>query len=255
MALGAACAALLGLHLASAQPAPVKLADAPAGSVRLFVSGAMRAPVEAVRGRLEAATGRRLVVESGESRTLQAEIEAGQPFEAAVLTTPVIKDMIGKGRILAGGEAVVSVVRTGAAVRGDAPKLDVSTPEGLKRALLGAHVVRRSYGTAASTPIIEAMLARLAVGDALKDRMVALTAPEQPLGPGQYEIIVNLVSAIAPMQGWTYLGLIPDAFQAPILHSAGIGAAGDPALGRQVLAVLHGPEFEAALKANGATAR
>jgi molybdate transport system substrate-binding protein len=172
-----------------------------------------------------------------------------------VLTTPVIEDMIAKGRILAGGDAVVSAVRMGATVRGAAPRLDVSTPEGLKQALLGAHVVRRSYGAAASTPIIETLLARLAVGDALKDRMVPLTAPEQPLGPGQYEIVVNLVSAIVPMKGWTYLGLIPDAFQAPVFHSAGIGAAGDPALGRQVLAMLHSPEFEAALKANGATAR
>jgi hypothetical protein len=77
--------------------------------------------------------------------------------------------------------------------------------------------------------------------------------PETPLAAGQYELIINLISAIKPMPGWRYLGPIPEQFQIPVIHSAGIGADGDRAAGAKVMRVLQGPEFAAALKASGVT--
>jgi molybdate transport system substrate-binding protein len=254
--LGLAVAAALW-STASAQDAgaPTKLADAPPGAVRLFVSGSVRAPIAAFQARLEKATGRKVVLESSESRALQKQIEAGQPFEAAVLTTPVVKTLIASGKLI-GPDAPFAVVRMGVSVRGDAPKLDVTTVDGLKAALLGARGIRRYYGVAASTPIVDALFARLDLNAATKDKMIALETgaipPEAPLAPGQYELIINLDSAIIPMKGWTFGGDIPEAFQMPVLHSAALGAAGDQALGRKVLAVLNSPDMDAILRANGA---
>ena len=236
---------------------PAKLADAKPGDIRLFVSGSMRAPMLAIQGQLEQATGHKVVMESSESRVLQREIEAGQPFEAALMITPVIQDMVKKGKIVAGSDAMVAVVRVGVSVRGDAPKLDVTTPDGLKKAILGAHSIRRYFGVAASVPITDNLFAKLDLEAATKDRIVALNSdnipPEAPLAPGQYELIVNLISAIIPMKGWTYLGAIPEQFQMPVYHSAGLGAAGDQVLGRKVLDMLKSPQFGAALTANGIT--
>jgi molybdate transport system substrate-binding protein len=257
-------AALIWLGLAGAASAQAagevdKLANAPPGSVRIFASGAVRAPIEALRARIETATGRKMVVESSESRVLQKEIEAGQPFEAALLTTVVIKDMTAAGKIVPGSLDPLAVVRVGVSVRGDAPKLDVASPAGLKAAILGAHSVRRFYGPAASTPILDNLFDKLDLTEATKTRMVALgqgvVPPEAPLGPGQYELIINLASAIIPMKGWTYLGLIPEQYQMPVAHSAGLGAAGDQAAGRKVIAIFESPEFEAALKAAGSSRR
>jgi molybdate transport system substrate-binding protein len=253
-----ACAAFaLGGSASAQEEREFRLADAPPGSVRLFVSGGMLAPVLAVKAEIEKATGRTLAVQASESRTLQREIEAGQPFEAALITTVVVNDMIAKGKMVAGSDVHISVVRVGVSVRGDAPKLDVTTPEGLKNALLGAHSIRRFYGVAASTPIVDNLFAKLEVTEAIKDRMVTLGSgappPEPPLPRGQYELIVNLVSAILPMNGWKYLGLIPEQYQAPVAHSAALGSAGDQALGKKVIAVLETPQFEAALKANGSS--
>jgi molybdate transport system substrate-binding protein len=249
---------ILGFGPALAQGGePTKLADAKPGDIRLFVSGSMRAPMLAIQGQLERATGRKVVMESSESRTLQREIEAGQPFDAALMTTPVVQDMIKKGKIVAGSDKIVAVVRVGVSVRGDAPKLDVTTPDGLKKAILGAHSIRRYIGVAASVPITDNLFAKLNLEAATKDRIVALDSgnipPEAPLAPGQYEVIVNLISAIIPMKGWTYLGAIPEQFQMPVFHSAGLGATGDHALGAKVIAMLDSPEFEAALTANGIT--
>jgi molybdate transport system substrate-binding protein len=234
-----------------------KLADAKPGDIRLFVAGSLRAPVAQIQGLLEQKTGHRVVMESSESRTLQAEIEAGQPFEAALLTTPVIRDMIAKGKIVAGSATDIAMVGVGVAVRGDAPKLEVTTPEGLKAAILGAHGVRRYYGVAASVPVLDNLFAKLDLADSTKDKMVRLTSgaipPEDPLPKGQYELIINLTSAVIPMKGWTYLGPIPEQFQMPVPHAAGIGVAGDTALAKAVLETLKTPQFDAALKANGVT--
>jgi molybdate transport system substrate-binding protein len=235
-----------------------KLSEARPGDVRLFVAGSLRAPVLAIMGRLEKATGRRIVVESSESRVLQKEIEAGQPFEVAMLVTGVIDEMIARGRIVAGSAMPVGAVRVGVSVRGDAPPLDVATADGLKKAILGAHGIRRYYGVAASVPVLDNLFGKLGLTEATQDRMIRLggdqSAAEAPLQRGQYELIINLISAILPMQGWTYLGPIPAQFQMPVDHSAGLGAAGDRALGRSVMAVLRGPEFRTALQAGGITA-
>lgn len=237
--------------------APAKLADAKPGDIRLFVAGSLRAPVAAIQGALEQKTGHKVVLESSESRTLQKEIEAGQPFEAAFLTAPVVRDMIAEGKIVAGSAVEVGMVRVGVSVRGAAPKLDVATPQGLKSAILGAHSIRRYYGVAASVPILENLFAKLDLAAATKDKMVRLESgaipPEAPLPPGQYELIINLTSAIIPMKGWTYLGLIPEQFQMPVPHSAGIGASGDATLGKAALEMLKTPQFVAALKANDIT--
>ena len=234
-----------------------KLADAPPGAVRVFASGSMRAPILTVRDQIERATGRKLVVESSESRVLQKEIEAGQPFEVALLTNAVIGDMTTKGHMVAGSAAQVSAVRIGVAYRGDAPRLDVSTPEGLTRAITGAHSIRRYFGVAASTPIVDNLFSELKLADATGDRIVGLgegpIPPEAPLARGQYEIIINLVSAVIPMKGWTYVGLIPEQYQRPVFHSAAIGTLGDHDAGDKILQILKGKSFEDALIANGST--
>ena len=231
------------------------LADAQPGEVRLFVAGSFRAPVLAMRTRLEQATGRRVVVESSESRLLQKEMDAGQPFEVALLIKSVVDEMVARGRIVAGSEMPMGAVRVGVAMRGDAPRLDVSTADGLKRAILGAHGIRRYYGVAASVPVLDNLFAALGLADATQDRMIHLgggdAVPEAPLPRGQYELIINLVSAVKPMPGWTYLGPIPEHFQMPVSHSAGLGATGDRALGQKVMAVFREPAFQAALRAGG----
>ena len=264
MAVLARLALCLTLALAGAAQAQEAreqgaLARAAAGSVRIFVSGSMSTPLAAVRGPIEKATGRKLVMEVSESRNLQREIEAGQPFEAALMTTAVIDDLAAKGRIAPGSAQAIGMVRVGVSVRGTPPKLDVTTPQGLKAAILGAHSIRRFYGVAASTPVLDNLFTKLDLTAATRDRMVALggdlVVPEAPLAPGQYELIINLISAILPMPGWTYVGAIPEDFQMPIAHAAGLGATGDQAVGRKVLEVLKGPEFAAALAANKITPR
>ena len=260
-ACGVAMAVLIGVSagraIAAAAESAAKLADAGPGDVRVFASGSLRATVLAMRDRLEKASGRRLVLESSESRILLKEIEAGQAFEVAMLTTPVIAELATQGKIVAGSQVRLGAVRVGVSVRGEAPTLDIASAEGLKRAILGAHGIRRFYGVGASVPVLDNLFARLGLVDATEARMIHLggeaVVPEAPLPRGQYELIINLISAIRPMPGWRYLGPIPEEVQMPVDHTAALGAAGDAAVGRKVMEVVRSREFQAALRADGIT--
>jgi molybdate transport system substrate-binding protein len=236
-----------------------KLANAKPGDVRLFVSGALRTPMTTAKVALEKATGHAVVMEVGESRVLQSEIEAGQSFEAALITRPVIDDMIAKGRIVPGSKVDIGVVRVGIAVRGDAPKLDIASPDGLKNAILGAHGIRRFYGRGASVPTLDNLFAKLNVASATKDKVIPLgtgkAAPEAPLPPGRYELIINLASEVIPMKGWTYLGLIPEQYQLPVYLAAGIGTGGNVAAAKMVITFLQGSAFGKVLKSDGMSRR
>ncbi len=252
-------AAFAGLAIlpALACVAAATLKDAAPGDVRLFVSGALRAPVAAVAPLLDQATGHPVVVQVSESRVLQQEIESGQPFEVALLTRPVIDEMIAKGKIVPGSRVDLATVRVGVAVRGDAPALDIATPEGLKRAILGSHGIRRFYGLGASVPTLDKLFAALSLDEVTKDKIIALGAgkpmPEEPLAAGQYELFINLVSEVIPLKGWKYLGQIPEQYQLPVHLSAGIGTGGDVKAAHAVIDVLKGPAFEAAFTADGMT--
>jgi len=254
--------ALAGLLLAGAStalaqqpPAAEKIADAKPGEVRLLISNGLRAPFEAVRAQAQQAVGHPLVVEYGASRRLQSEIEAGQPFEAAILTGEVVDEMIARHKVVAGSRADLAHVPVAAAERGDAPRPDISTPAALKAALLGAATVRFA-DIGASRPTVDNTFAKLGITDALQDRTGPLPGPSTPqptLAAGQYELILNLASEFHPVAGQTYLGPLPEQFQVPVVMAAGVGASGDAAAARTLIAFLQGPAIEPALTASRMT--
>jgi molybdate transport system substrate-binding protein len=240
-----------------AYAAPPLLKDAAPGDVRLFVSGALRAPVATVTPQLDESAGHNVVAQVSESRVLQKAIEDGQPFEVALLTRPVIDDLIGKGRIVPGSRVDLATVRVGVSVRGNPPALDISTAQGLKQAILAAHSIRRFYGLGASVPTLDKLFSSLDLNEITKDKIVALGAgqatPEAALGAGEYELIINLVSEVIPMKDWKYLGLIPEQFQVPVYMSAGVGTLGNAEAAKKVIAVLKSPAFASSLEAYGMT--
>src|SRR5882724_367640 len=90
---------------------PNVLAGAKPSDVRLFASNAIMKSLVDVQPQLEALLGRKLVVQRGESREMQAEIMADQPFEVALMIAPVMEAMIAKGKIVAGSRADLGLER------------------------------------------------------------------------------------------------------------------------------------------------
>jgi molybdate transport system substrate-binding protein len=258
-ALGAAASAailLSGVVLAQQAQPPVgegsqRISAAKPGEIRLMVTDGLRVPLEKVRADIEKAVGHKLVVQYSESHVLQKEMEGGQPFELALVTQDVVDSGIAKGVMLP-DKTVVARIRVGVFQRGDAPLQDVSSPDALKKALLGAASVRWS-ANAAAEPTVLNTFKTLGVADTLKPKMHPTTMGQanQPieLKAGEYELVINIIGeTVRPPL--ILLGEIPKTLQIPIVLPAGIGAKGDVAAARAVVKFLMSPAFTPALEAS-----
>jgi len=234
----------------------IKVADAKPGDTRLIVSNGIRAPFEAVKAQAQQAVGHPFIIEYGASLGLKSTIESGQAFEVAIVTPEVIEDMTKQGKIVPGSRFDVARVRVAIGQRGYAPKSDIGTPAALKQALLNAKGIRFAF-LGASRPTVDKMFKELALGEAIKDKII-VDGPGAPgprrevtLGPGEYELIINLASEVLPMKTQVYLGSIPDEFQIPAVMAAGIGVGGDQEAAKALIKFLRRPAIDPFLKENG----
>lgn len=263
----ASCAAgLLTASAAIAQAPAQAPAAAPAapfaaykpGDVRVYMSPALRAAMEKAKPQAEAAIGRKLVIEMSQARLLQQGIESGQPFEVALLTEPVMTEVVAKNRVVPASPVKLADAPLGMAARGDLSKVDMKTSAAMKRTLLGAKGVRRNYGVGASVPLVEHVMKTLGVDTELqaKGKYIAMVGapqpiPEQVLAPGEYELMLNMASEINQKPGWTYISAVPNDLRLPTVYVAGVGPLGDQATAAALMKFLKGPVFTKALVDSG----
>ncbi|HEY4276165.1 MAG TPA: substrate-binding domain-containing protein [Rhizomicrobium sp.] len=247
-------ALMLGLLCSTAEAqttTPENVANAQPGDVRLMITDGLKVPLGKVRADLQSAVGHPLIFEFSESHVLQRQMETGQPFEVALVTQDVVEAEIAKGNMLP-EHPVIARIHVGFFQRGDAPAVDVSTPEAVKKALLGAKSIRWSANAAAEPSVLN-ILNRLKLNDAVKSKVhtTVMGQPVQPvdLGPGEYELLINIVGE-GSRPPFVFLGNAPAQLEVPVVLMAGIGSKGDPATARAVVRYLMNPAFDPVLQAS-----
>jgi len=80
-------------------------------------------------------------------------------------------------------------------LRGDAPGIDLSTPEALKKAMLAAKSIKYAPTGAALLPV-KKVISTLELAGKIKDNSAARGQAE--LGPGEYELNFYPLSEILP---------------------------------------------------------
>jgi molybdate transport system substrate-binding protein len=195
--------------------------------IRVLCSNGLRAAMEKLLPESEHAAAKRIKVEYGASANFKRSIEAGQPFDLAILTPQLIEDLIKQGKIAPGSAVDLATTGIGVAVRAGSPKPDVSTPEAMKQTLLKA----KSIGyvkEGASAAAIVSMLNRLGIDDAVKNKIVfqpgAVPSMASVAG-GQTDLAFALISEIVPAPGVQFAGSFPPEFQKPIGMSAGVASS------------------------------
>lgn len=255
----------LGLALLLAQsvfaqgqnPGPMgpveKVAAAKPGDLRIMATGAIRGPLQSVRAAAEKAVGRPLVIEYGSARgNLQEAILAGQEFEVAILLPDVNKELLARDKILPQPRAIAHAP-VAIALRGDVPAPDVSTPQALKKALLGAKSVRY-WPTGAARDTVDKILGTLGIAGAINDSSRSPPTAAVALAPGEYEINIYPLSEILSDQRVKNLGLVPEPLQVPATIEAAIGKqANDVQAAKALIDFLAGPALDAALAKDGMT--
>ena len=124
-----AAAAIVGLLIALAQSRDVAAQPA---ELRVLSSSAPRSVLNEISPAFERMTGRKLVAEYALSTDLKRRIEAGDPFDVAILPPEMAHDLMARNKLVAGSRVDLGRTGLGVAVRKGASPPDVSTAEALR---------------------------------------------------------------------------------------------------------------------------
>ena len=221
-------------------------------AVRVLASNGVKAVIQDIQAQCERAIGHPLALQFNSTASLKQRIDAGETFDAAILTSEAIDALVKERKIAGGTRAEVARCGIGVGIRAGAPKPDIGTPEALKQTLRNAKSIAYAQD-GASRVYIEKMFARLGIAADVKPKTILL----QGSGPatasvaaGQAELVMTLVSEILPARGIELLGPLPAQLQNYVNFAAGASQANNKTA-QALIAFLKGPTAAPAFKARG----
>jgi len=224
-----------------------------AEEIRLLSSVGIKAVVEELVPQFERATKHKVTTVFDLASTLKTQIEGGEPFDVAILTPPLLDDLIAKGRVASASRSVVARVGLGLMIRAGAPRPDVSTVEAFTRTLLDAKSI--TYATAGASGIaFVATTEKLGIGAAIKAKARPAASGEEVnanVTTGAAELAVLPVSEILPVRGAELGGIFPAGVQTYVVMVAGVSATTPHAAAQEFVAFLMSPANTGVVRAKG----
>jgi molybdate transport system substrate-binding protein len=245
----AAAAAKIGCVLLLAQGVAAKAAE-----VTVLSAFPMRPVITEAGPEFERTTGHKLATKVDVVGVLKRQIEAGETFDVAILTSPIIDDLVKQGKIAAGTNAGIARVGTSVGVRAGAPKPDISSAEAFKRALLNAKSIAYTPEGVTGMHLV-GVFERLGIAEQMK----AKTKPQkggdgivQAIASGEAELGLAITNIFLSVPGVEHTGPFPEELQNYVVYTAGVGAgAKDAEAGKALIKFLTAPGAVPVIKAKG----
>jgi molybdate transport system substrate-binding protein len=196
--------------------------------INAFISTAIKAATDELLPPFERANGHTIRASYAPSGALIPRFERGEPVDVFLTDAPAIDALIQQGKI-AGGRIDLARTGIGIAVRKGAPKPDVSTPEGLKRALIAAKTVGHAApaGGSITAAHIQGVFRRLGIAAQVTPKTkLAAGGPNGRVSvlvsTGEAEIGLQQVSELLSNPEVEVIGMLPAELQLTTLYSAGV---------------------------------
>jgi len=187
-------------------------------------------------------TGQSVVLDSAGGVDVARRVRAGEPFDVVALARDAIETLLAAGHLV-GNAAELVHSGVAVAVRGGAPRPDISSEDAVRRAVLAARTVGTSTGP--SGQALTRLFERWGVAAELRERLVT-APPGVPVGAlvasGRVELGFQQLSELASLEGVDVLGPLPSPIQIVTTFSAAVGArARQPEAARALIAFLASP--------------
>jgi molybdate transport system substrate-binding protein len=247
----AALAASVGFIFLFAQKTPAQNAE-----LLVVVSDGMKPSVEELAPQIESSIGRKLKIDFNSSKALKEKVQSGEQFDAAILTSDVIDDLIKQGKIAAGTRTDIARTGMGVGVRAGAPKPDVSTPEALKRTLLSAKSITFNP-SGASAPHVYDIFQRLGIAENVKSKLILKEnaepgRPQMDVAEGKADLVITLIPEIKFFKGVELAGPVPSDLQSYISFAGGVATNTHNAdAAKALIKFITSPAAAPTLKAKG----
>lgn len=241
----------------SMQPAAAQ-SSSPSNALRLLVSNGMKGTMEALQPQIEQAVGRPLAMQFSSTASLKKRIESGEAFDATIITTEAIDDLIKQGRLTGASRMDVGRSELGIGIRAGAPRPDIRTPEALKKAFREAASITFPRD-GASRGYVEKMFDRLGVAADVKSKIILADGSgpaTESVAEGKAAMVLTLFSEIVPTPGAEILGPLPGEYQSDIRFGAATSATSKNAdAAKALIAFLTGPRAAPVMKSKGVEPR
>lgn len=225
--------------------------------LHIISAGAAQAVVEKTIADFKRDTGHEVFTDFGAVGAMKAKALGGAQVDLIVLTNTMIDELIASG-FLSSGRADLGKVGTGVAVRTGSLKPSVANADGLRAALRACTALAcPDPAMATAGKIVMQCLEKLGIDGELRNRMqffpngyAAMSWLASSKGSGEIGITQN--TEILPNKGVTYVGPLPEEFQAKAVYSAGCAAKSpQAALARDFISRLTSPAARPMLAAAG----
>jgi molybdate transport system substrate-binding protein len=190
--------------------------SAQADTIRVFGTGAVQHSVQSISADFEKETGHKIVATFGTAGAIGKRLEAGEKADVVLSSSGGLRDA--KALLADVEPVIVGRVRMGMAAKPGAPKVDISTPEKFKAALIAASAVAYADPAQGSTTGVHfgKVLEQVGIADQVKAKAVlgkdgfdvgkAIADGKAPIGFTQ-------ATEIMAVPGAEVAGYLPDAYQ------------------------------------------
>jgi molybdate transport system substrate-binding protein len=227
--------------------------------IKVLSTTAMKMVFEELSQRFEHETGHRIAVTLGPSLRLEKQVGEGEAADVAILTDAGARDLVVRGKVAAGSLVPLARSSIGIAVAMGAPRPDISTPEGLKTALLAArHIaVSKPTGGGASGVHMAKVFEQLGIAGAIAAKAKYGAGGAAGLAGlvvlrGEADIGIQQMAELKAVPGIDIVGPLPAALQNVTTFTAAIPAsASHPEAAKALIAFLATPASKAVIKDKG----
>ena len=224
--------------------------------VKIISSGGLRAVIGELAGAFERTSGIKLTTIFNPPAAVKRRVEGGEDVDVVVLSTTLIDELIGGGKLVAASRTEVARSGLGVAVRRGAAKPDISTAEAFKQTLLDAKSIVCSdpAGGAASGIHFQKVIERLGIAKEVmaRARLNSGSFNAEIVARGEAELAVQQISEIVPVEGAELVGPFPPGIQVMTVFAAATTAVSrQPAAAKQLIAFLTSPTAAKVITASG----
>jgi molybdate transport system substrate-binding protein len=184
---------------------------------------------------------------------VRPRIDAGEPFDAAFLTPPMLHELAGEGKVHADTQTGFLRVPIGVAVRAGAPRPDICSADAFKRTVLGARSL--AYLKAGTSGLyLDGLFERW--GIAAEVQAKALRPETDTVGElvarGEAELGVTAIATLMATPGLEVVGRIPAEIQSYVVFAGAVSTnASEPEVARELVAFVTGPAALPVIRAKG----